>query len=179
LAQASTADYVVHGVHLRSEVDLPELAPVAPDGGDAVEIRLGDAGADLPEPRLVGPAFQAASDDCLLDVPMVARYRIRDGRIIIVEPKESVSPRDVRLFLLGPVFGALCQQRGLLPLHASAIAVEGRCVAFAGRSRAGKSTLAGFFSTRGYDVLADDMCVVSRRAAGPPLAWPSAPKLKL
>ncbi|MCP4397035.1 MAG: hypothetical protein GY801_07015 [bacterium] len=64
--------------------------------------------------------------------------------------------------------GALLHQRELLPLHGSAIKVnDGVCV-FVGLSGNGKSTVAAAFRQRGYQVLADDVCVVSIREDGLP-----------
>ena len=68
-----------------------------------------------------------------------------------------MAPADVRLFLLGSVWGALALQRGLLPLHASAVG-RGRTVhAFTGPPGAGKSTLAAALAARGYPLFTDDM----------------------
>ena len=181
MAQNSAADYFVCGLRLRSELPLPELAPATVPNGEApmVEIRLGDAGPAISHPHHVGPTFEAAADDYLLNVRGVGRYRVRNGAEVIVEPAAASSAGDLRLFLLGTAFGALCHQRRLVPLHASAIVVDGRCIAFAGRSRAGKSTLAAHFDGQGYPILADDVCVLSVAAAGPPMAWPGVPRIKL
>jgi hypothetical protein len=173
-------DYSVFGLHIRSELPLPELAvrqtenALAPD----VHIRIGDAGA-VAEARYIGPIFQVGIDDYRLEVRNTARYRVRNGIEINVAPFPGSSARNVRLFLLGTVFGALCQQRRLLPLHASAIEVDGQCVAFAGPSGTGKSTLAAFFHDRGYTVMSDDICVVSLDPQRRPQAWPGIPRLKL
>jgi hypothetical protein len=181
VAGTAVEDYVVHGLHLRSELALPELrrADAACSGEPVVDIRLGSAGAGLDQPAHVGPTFQVARDDYLLDVARVARFRVRNGREIVVDPQTVGEMRDVRLFLLSVAFGALCHQRGLLPLHASAIEVDGSCIAFAGRSRAGKSTLAAHYGRRGYRILCDDLCVLSVGAGTAPIAWPGAPRVKL
>ena len=173
-------DYSVFGLHIRSELQLPELAAKQTENADApdVYIRIGDTGA-IAEPRHVGPIFQVGIDDYRLEVRNTARYRVRNGTEIVVAPFAGSSARNVRLFLLGTAFGALCQQRRLLPLHASAIEVDGQCVAFAGPSGIGKSTLAAFFHDRGYKVMSDDICVVSLDAQGRPRAWPGIPRLKL
>jgi hypothetical protein len=180
-AHQAVEDYFVHGLHLRSELALPELRrngrPI-PDG-PTIDIRLGPAGTRLDAPRHVGPAFQVGRDDYLLEIERVARFRVRNGTEIVVDPDAGGASRDVRLFLLGTAFGALCHQRSLLPLHASAIEVDGRCVAFAGPSRTGKSTLAAHYGSRGYRILGDDLCVLSFDGLDPPLAWPGAPRIKL
>jgi hypothetical protein len=70
-------------------------------------------------------------------------------------------------------------QRGLLPLHGSAIEVHGSCVVILADCGQGKSTLAGVFRNRGYRILADDVCVVSLTEDGLPLVLPGYPQLKL
>ena len=112
-------------------------------------------------------------------MPNTARYLVRGGREIVVDPSPGGSERNLRLFLLGSALGILCHQRGLLPLHANAIVVEGGAVAFAGHSGAGKSTLAAHFQRSGYEVLCDDVCMISFDEAGRPFAWPGLPRLKL
>ena len=173
-------DYSVFGLHIRSELPLPELTEKQAEniGVPDVHIRIGDV-RTVPEPRHVGPIFQVGIDDYRLEVRNTARYRVRNGVEIVVAPLAGSSARSVRLFLLGTVFGALCQQRRLLPLHASAIEVDGQCVAFAGPSGVGKSTLAAYFHDRGYNVMSDDICVVSLDIQGRPRAWPGIPRLKL
>jgi hypothetical protein len=98
---------------------------------------------------------------------------------MIVAPVPGASDRNIRLFLLGSAFGALLHQRGLLPLHANAIEIDGRAVAFMGHSGAGKSTMAAWFLDRGHRILADDVCVVAPGPSGCPLAFPGIPRLRL
>ncbi len=85
----------------------------------------------------------------------------------------------MRLFLLGSALGILAHQRGLVPLHANAVVVNGGAYAFCGPSGAGKSTLAGHFQRSGYELLCDDVCPVASDANGRPVAWPGVPRLKL
>jgi hypothetical protein len=166
--------YKVFGLNLRSELAIPEL-PLAPAGAEhAVVIRRDalDAGD--------GPNGYSQTDaGTLLRIPNVGRFLIRDGREIIVEPAEGASERNVRLFLLGSALGALLHQRGLLPLHANAIEMDGRAVAFSGHSGAGKSTIAAWFHDRGRRILSDDVCVIGFDSAGGAVAYPGIPRLRL
>jgi len=73
----------------------------------------------------------------------------------------------------------LLHQRGLLPLHGSAIEANGGCVAILGDSGLGKSALAGGFLKRGYRIMADDICVVSVDGDSAPLVFSGYPQLKL
>jgi hypothetical protein len=161
--------YAVFGLVLESEIALPELLPAPEDAPADVSIRFGAAGEE----------YAISPDEVNLVVPKVAAYRIRRGQEISLAPREGASERNIRLFLLGSAFGAIIHQRGLLPLHANAIDIGGRAVAFMGHSGAGKSTMAAWFLDRGHRILADDVCVVVPDAAGVPLAYPGIPRLRL
>ena len=114
----------------------------------------------------------------LLVVDKTARYFVADGSRIVVQPEEGASSRNVRLFLLGSAFGLLLHQRGLLPLHANAVEIDGRAVAFAGGPGAGKSTLAAWFSDRGFALIADDVAVIDFEGKTP-IIQPGLPRLRL
>jgi hypothetical protein len=167
-------DYEIFGLRVRSEVALPELTSPATVGAPDVVIRLGM----VPEPELVG-GLQFDGEALVLTIPGAGRYRIEAGREIVVDPDSSAPERNARLYLLGSAFGALLHQRGLLPLHASAIAIDGSAVAFMGESGSGKSTLAAWFQHKGCRVLADDVCVVKFDQEGRPAVVPGPPRLRL
>jgi hypothetical protein len=162
------------GLKIRSEISLPELLPDEFSGAPDVTISRGVvSGQGIEQSGLHGNG-----KSLMLLIPDVARYRIENGRAIIVEALPSVPERNVRLYLLGSGFGALLHQRGLLPLHANAIEVDGKAVAFMGPSGAGKSTLAAWFHDRGYGLIADDVCVV-RITGDKAMALPGLPRLRL
>jgi hypothetical protein len=156
-------------------VPLPELVPDTAEEPADVRIRLGriDASAET------APGLHVEAENALLIVQTVGRFLTRGGREMIVEPAPDVSPRNLRLYLLGSGFAAILHQRGLLPLHANAVVVDGRAIGFMGHPGAGKSTLAAWFHDRGFDVLADDVCVVTAGPDDRPLAHPGIPRLRL
>ncbi|HEY0113083.1 MAG TPA: hypothetical protein VGB59_08005 [Allosphingosinicella sp.] len=166
--------YRLFGLNLRSEVSLAGLAPRVEAGAADVEVVFGRVpSGEYP------PGYSATADGTLLDVAKVGRYLIRKGREIVIDPAPGASERNLRLFLLGSAIGALLHQRGLLPLHANAIDVAGRAVAFCGHSGAGKSTIAAWFHDRGHAILADDVCVIGFDKNGQALAYPGIPRLRL
>lgn len=169
----NVADYSVFGLRVRSELALPELFPVNGEGDADVTIRLGSIGDPQQEEGL-----HAVEGALLFVISKVGRYRIADGGEILVEPAPGAPERNVRLYLLGSAFGALLHQRGLLPLHANAVEIDGRAVAFMAESGGGKSTLAAWFHDRGYRVIADDVCVI-HFDEGRPHAAPGLPRLRL
>jgi hypothetical protein len=67
----------------------------------------------------------------------------------------------------------------MLPLHANAIDMGGRAVAFSGHSGAGKSTIAAWFHDRGRAILSDDVCVIAFDPDGQAIAYPGIPRLRL
>ena len=70
---------------------------------------------------------------------------MRGGNRISFSPAAGAEETAVRLYLLGTCMGALLFQRKLLPLHGSAVVINGKAYAFVGDSGAGKSTLAAAF----------------------------------
>jgi hypothetical protein len=171
---ASTFDYAVFGLTVRSGIALPELFSVESPPDADVTIRV----APLTNPESP-PGLKACGDSLLLTIPDVARYRIEGGREIVIDPNPSAPERNIRLFLLGSAFGALLHQRGLLPLHANAIEIDGRAFAFMGASGSGKSTLAAWFCDRGFPVIADDVCVLKFGTQGGVRTCPGLPRLRL
>lgn len=174
--------YHVHGLHIRSGIDLPTLSAVecSPLVARAdVTIRLGSVPEELDEPAVATPVYSVGARDILLTVPNVGRFLAREGRLLMVEPAPDVDPGELRIFLVGSGFAAILHQRGLLPLHASAVGKNGHSFAFLGDSGAGKSTLAGMLVQRGYQLVSDDMLVLSRSATGSLLPGAGAPILKL
>ena len=169
----SVHHYRVFGLTVASELELPELLADGPEAAPDVTIQRGSIAGRWD----VG--LHKDGDRLVLVIPDVARFRIAAGRSITVEAVAGVPERNVRLFLLGSAFGALLHQRGLLPLHANAVEIEKKAVAFMGESGAGKSTLAAWFHDRGHRVLADDVCVVHSTASGRPVISSGLPRLRL
>jgi hypothetical protein len=167
-----------YGLHIASELDLPGFGVA--DGAQAVPdvaIKFGhgpggpaDAGASW---------YQVASHALRFAIPGVGAYLIQDGNRITVAPEAGADPAEVRIFLLGSAMGALLLQRGLFPLHGSAVATPQGAMVFCGPSGIGKSTLAAHFQRRGYRLLSDDVCAVSPDGRGGLQVLPAFPHLRL
>lgn len=172
--------YIVAGLTLRSEVPLPELVSREPSGHIAdVEIRFSPCPTRLPHSARSEMGAEIAENEVLLKIDKVGRYHIKQGREILIEAEKNVQAEDLRLFLLGSALGAIYFQRGLFPLHASVVVINGAAVAFTGDSGAGKSTMAAWMNSQGYPLLCDDVCVVRFADDGTPIAYPAFPRLKL
>ena len=169
--------YAAFGLTFASDLRCPELLPG--QGEPDVTITLGSVPSTLPDAVQSGVRYQAAPGRLLLRVDDVARYLVRDGAEVVIDPHPEADEDDVRVFLMASALGALLHQRGLLTLHASAVKVGEGCVAFLGRSGIGKSTLAMAFRQRGYPVLTDDLSVVTFDDAQRALVTPGYPQAKL
>ena len=174
--------YRAYGVVVASDIDVPEFLPWDDRGPEAagppLSIRLGRVPERLP--GAVGDAyFQACPDAFVLNVEGVARYLVRDGTDIVIEPAADASEHDVRVYLLGSCMGGVLHQRGLLVLHASAIATTSGATLLCGHSGVGKSTLLGELLRRGCCMLVDDVCAIAIDDAGRPVAHPAYPRTRL
>jgi hypothetical protein len=149
---------------LDSELDIPELRSLTGPDDIAVTLRLGDLPAALDNPQHYGTHCQFTAAEYLLDIPGTARYYAAHGREVRVEIAPGAPIENVTTYLLGSVFGALCHQNGLLPLHASAVRHQGGVIAFLGDSGAGKSTLAACLQRHGHPLVSDDICLLQPHA---------------
>jgi hypothetical protein len=176
-APVSFSHYTAFGLNISSEIEFPELLP-----GEVaipqISIKYGTVPEKLTNPTARGITYEATRDQFLIRVSNIARYLISNGVEITVEPLQDTSDA-VRLFLLGPVFGALLNQRGFIVLHGSAIQTKRGAVVFVGNSGAGKSTIAAGFCDRGYRILADDTCATQDHSSTELVALPAFPRLKL
>ena len=76
---------------------------------------------------------------------------------------EPLTLEDAATYLLGPIMGFVMLRRGVVCLHASAIAIGDEAIALVGPAGSGKSTTAAAFADRGYSVLAEDVVTLDDR----------------
>jgi hypothetical protein len=127
----SVHDYSVFGLNVRSSVPLPELFPAAQGKGPDVTISIGpELEADDPV-----PAVTDTDGGIIISIPEIGRFRISGGNEISIELWRECRTAICASICWESVFGALLHQRGLLPLHANAVEIDGRAVAFMGEVR--------------------------------------------
>lgn len=169
--------YRAFGLNIESEFEIPEFIPST--GEPDVNVCFGEVPSQLHEPLFCGVRFQASPWQFLLKVDHIANYFVEGGRSIIIQPIEQSDISDIRLFLLGSAFGSLFHQRGLLPLHGSSLNIGGKAYVFSGISGVGKSTLAAGLVKRGYELLNDDISVISLSENNTPVVNAGYPNMKL
>lgn len=169
--------YRIFGITIESELLLPELVPS--DGAPDARIVYGIAPRELDGAHVRHDRRQVAPGQFLLNVAGVGRYYLRNGDYIVIEPVGSADESEIRLFLLGTVMAALLLQRGVMPIHGSAVVMNERAVIITGCSGAGKSTLLGALRNRGAPFLTDDLAAVTIDETGAPWVQSGYPQQKL
>lgn len=177
--------YAVYGLRLVSDHSISGLIPLESNPGkhNELSVRFGPNGADAVEQDSQEETLWYTSD--ILDArgnpalkiwkgKLQGDYRIRysHGLAFHVNPgltsisvhgDASISEEEIAALLLGPVLGIILRLRGVTSLHASAVSVGGRAIAFVGVEGAGKSTAAALFAQNGHAVLSDDIVALIKR----------------
>ncbi|MCQ6558448.1 HPr kinase/phosphorylase [Paenibacillus mendelii] len=183
ISVAQQTEYRAFGLRISSEIPLPEL-PVSVDVEERanadIVIEAGVPDRLWVQLESAGSNFARIDNRFLFLIPETAFYCIEDGRKITVSPLAGADPEKVRVYLLGPCMDTLLMIRNTLPLHGSAVEIDGKAYAFLGDSGAGKSTLAAAFVSEGHRLISDDVIAVTLAGdGGMPVVAPSYPQQKL
>ena len=175
----ASRDLFIYGLSVRSDIELPEWPSLRSSDPD-VTIRAEPHESSEFQGEPYSSRGVLSEGRIAIEVLGVGRYSASGGSLIRVAAEPGAKPEDVRLYLLGAMMGVILHQRGLFPLHASCVALNGNGVAFAGRSGAGKSTLVASMVRRGASFVTDDICVMAPPVNGGGVGvWPGSARVKL
>lgn len=169
--------YHAFGLNIRSDFKCPEL--LTGDKVPDVTFRNGAVPEALDDAQYTDRYFDIKPNHVLIRLEGIARFLSLNGDEIIVDRLEGCDEVVMQLYLLGVAFAGLLHQRGVLPLHGSAVKTSHGVVVFAGHTGIGKSTLAGALHARGYQIFTDDILVVVLDHHGRPIAYPGFPEMKM
>ncbi|MGM8364875.1 aldolase [Virgibacillus sp. W0181] len=171
--------YKAFGLTIASEFYLPEL--VAAENRSTVDLVI--------EKRNLTSVWEKVKQDekrflvhdniCYFEVPGLAIYSIEDGKRICVTPLMDAEEDRIRIYLLSSCMAAVLIQRQILPMHGSAIEIDGKAYGIVGRSGAGKSTIASAFLQKGFRLISDDLLPITFTEANTPVITPAFPHQKL
>ncbi|WP_226677959.1 ATPase domain-containing protein [Mesobacillus jeotgali] len=170
--------YRAFGLNIVSEIELPELNIENNNAPIDIEVKLEDL-SELWSSSGANSDFIIKNQFVMFKAYDIAIFSIVDGKKISVSPLEGFDEDKVRLWILGTCMGALLLQREIIPLHGSAVVIDGKAYAIVGDSGAGKSTLASAFIKNGYRLLTDDVIAVTLDKKNAPIVTPSYPQQKL
>lgn len=172
--------YHYAGLRISSELELPEwefFLQAKPFANQDVVIRLEPGGNEEFSALLAEPIISC--DEYHFFVPEVGAYRITNGKEVVVSPAAAAGGNELRLFLLGSAWGALCYQRGLFAVHASAVCTGNEAVLFCALPGKGKSTMTAFLAAEGCPLVSDDLCCIAMQPQKRPLVYPSTQRFRL
>lgn len=161
------------GRTVQSDLDFPELAALAPDvRSDTTLVRHSGSPTDEALTRHGPPlgttavgngataTLDRAADGFWLEFSDSGLFHItRDS--IQWWPAPTADDEAVRVDIKGRVLPLLLHLHGWFCLHAGAVAIDGRVVAFAGQKRAGKSTLTAALVAAGATLVTDDVLAIA------------------
>jgi hypothetical protein len=164
--------YSGYGLIVASDMPLPELPPLdcPVDAGAHITMSAGQVAWTPLEPKSDWFNCEVHQDGGVhmswQDIATV--YVSSDGSAITYDPAPDLERDLLRQALIGPVLAYTLRNRGLLVLHASAVALpdaRGACL-FLGRSGAGKSTMAASMCVRGHQLITDDVLALDVDPSG-------------
>ena len=190
--------YTAYGLHLSSDVPIPGLGASSAVANVDVEVWLHaepswlvELEDTVPEVFYLSPSESEQGTPTLTVWRLLgsAYFRLRycDGTEFIVDRLgkkiratwlDPLTLEDTTTYLLGPVLGFVLRLRGVICLHASAVAIGEQAIAILGPAGSGKSTTAAAFALQGYPVLSDDVVPLIEQS-GRFLAQPGYPRLNL
>jgi dephospho-CoA kinase len=152
--------------------------PVVAAAGDVI-IRRGSVPSHLSGGQGHEALWEGADGAWLIRTGRLARFLvIRPGHVTFAMGPEATDD-DARALLLRTPLALLVYLKGMLPLHASCVAIGSQTIALAGESGSGKSSVTMALLERGHHMLADDISAIDIGADGGPIVFPSWPDVEL
>jgi hypothetical protein len=185
--------YALHGYELSADLDLPLPALPSPTGAPRLVARTGAARTVPTEPP-DGFCLAQLDDEAHHVYYSFVRHgdgthTLRFNGTLDVLGDESLSqvtavldpaadPGVVPILLTGAVMATRMILDDQLVLHASAVSLGSRAVAFVGSSGMGKSTMATLLCTAGGSLMTDDVARVTQGSDGP-CVWAGSTETRL
>lgn len=179
--------YAAYGVSIRSDAPLP-LPPLATSGVFEIEVHNNNGPinpciqVESGFEQNPSTAFDVASfpdGSSYVRMPGVGEISVSpDGRFLDCRRYAESTSESFNVYLVTQALSFALVKCGLEPLHATAVAIDGKAALFLGDCGFGKSTLAAAFLQAGYPLLTDDLLVLHKPHAAL-LAYPGSPRIKL
>ncbi len=141
--------------------DVPLAQFDQPDAAKPSDVRIRRI-AQLPPRELIAPVRAGAvfADGTRFPWRQHAVFDMVDGNRVDYLPAAAWGGALPHAFY-GTVVAHLLAWRGVIPMHACAVAIDGRAVLIAGTAGAGKSSLTAGVIAAGADLLSDDLSALS------------------
>src|SRR3990172_8951778 len=190
----------IYGLQIAANHAIPGLLPLVEPDSEQIDLRVRLKGtpafppgvSDSPADYFYASPYGDATGHPALRVARLAggayfgffysdgvRFAVdREGRELWADWPDGYALEDAATYLVGPVLGFVLRLKGIIPLHASAIAIEDQAITLLGLPGGGKSTTAAAFAHRGFAVLSDDVVALDD-GGGRFLVAPGYPRVNL
>jgi hypothetical protein len=170
--------YNLSGIILSTDIYIEELIQTNGEQVADVFVSYGNVPDNLDESNVDFPFIQANERQYLLILENFGKYLVEDGNKITIESFGKASPKEVEMYLLTNLLGALSYQNNLLPMHGGVVDFNGEGILITGTSGSGKSTMLAGLMKAGYRVVTDDISIV-RNEKNKFVVFPSFPYMFL
>lgn len=169
--------YKAFGLNLESDFILNGLLPS--DGPTEVRIMEDTVSVNFSGPADENVYWHEGKDSFAFRINGFGAFLMKNGNEITIQKEAQLTDERCALYISGTCMGVLLMQRGLMPMHGSALSLNNKEVIFTGNSGAGKSTLTASLIKQGYSFLADDISALQIEENGDAWIQPAFPKQKL
>lgn len=159
--------YSLYGQIVQSEIELPEADEITPEALQNASLSPTASIFLAPPPEWVLESCSEENFEYLTEqvmwfyLPGLVLFYVENGDTIKIWQESSELPQPaLRSYLLGSAFTLLLMQKGILPIHGSALSLNGTGIIISGCSGSGKSTTAQALQRNGYQFVADDISAV-------------------
>lgn len=175
--EPKTYSYSAYGINICSQIRIPELSSTEDEDFQAF-IEYGNIENPIPDTRKYSSKVERTEDGFICYINCIGGAKIIDKSKIIISPESEAEEKGFRFLVSGFALGLLLHLRGLITLHASAVAIRGGAVAFIGQKGMGKSTTAAALHAGGHSIVTDDLLVLDTTEDSVQV-YPGFPHLKL
>jgi len=150
-------NYILFGLNISSEIKLFNFSEIYFDNDKTdVTIFVDKVPLNPDGDYILQNNYQVNQNQCLLTIPNIGRFFVKNGNIVIAEPYVSESDIVFLNYITGSVLGTIFLQRNMFVLHASSIGKDNECTMFTGKSGSGKSSIAAGMVQNGFYMLSED-----------------------
>ncbi|WLR42774.1 aldolase [Bacillus carboniphilus] len=171
--------YRAFGMNINSEMCFPELISSFHENQEKDISIVKDPNLVEQDDVKCNPFYHAVENRTVsFYVPEIAYFQVSNGREIRWKPYSETNNDVVKLFLLGTCMGIILMHHKIIPLHGSAVEINGEVLAVVGDQGAGKSTTVAQLIKMGCKIVSDDIIPV-KIIGNKPYITPTYPQQKL
>ncbi|WP_026507479.1 hypothetical protein [Butyrivibrio sp. MC2013] len=169
--------YLFYGLHLECDEAIFQLLPDDSDAPADIRFIKGGIPGWLRDKK-DKPHYDFGPNESWLMNSTGWIYAINGDTVYYDDRLDADTGYDMLSYMTGYGISMVLMQRGMLPVHCSAVYGDEGAVIISGASGAGKSTVTSLFLDRGYELMADDIAAISVNEDNTVTLYPAFPYQK-